>query len=315
MVSETVRPLAGHLTVVAGRADAVQLAAMGNAQPNTATSAAPSSTTSHKHASLTANGHSYSHHSKQPTSPPYSLAYYSDALSKQDLSPAFFLSSPLTSPRPPSAPSSSPSFDLIAYADIARLLLSSNPTLSLWRYKLVPARISEYLFWRCLFTQLDAQHPDYHTYQHQHTQQQQQQKQQQEQQSQAQIDFTAITSAGTAASEREIDSLKAQILSLQQQIADLHSQLHQKQPPHTAAPAVPSARSAHRGRWQPDKNTLEFFALDESLRTTLRQQKERRLEDVRREMRWIVDSERVEEGPGRWECCGKEEWDAEGCKQ
>ena len=291
---------------------------MGNAQPNNTSSTSSSTTASHKQASHPANGHSHSNH-KQPTSPPYSLAYYSEALSRQDLSPAFFLSSPLVSPRPRTAPSSSLSFDLIAYADIARLLLSSNATLSLWRYKLVPARISEYLFWRCLFQQLDAQHPDYQTYEQQAQQQQQQQEQQSHtysQQSQLQTESTAAASAATAATEREIESLKAQLASLQHHIADLTTQLHNQHNTHTQHTATDqSTVSAHRGRWQPDKNTLEFFALDESLQSTLRQQKERRLDDVRREMRWIVDGDRVEDGPGRWECCGKEEWSAEGCKQ
>ena len=312
---------------------------MGNAQPNTASaaSAASSSTiASSKYASLPTNGHSHSHshsqpqHGKQPTSPPYSLTYYSDALTQQDLSPSFFLSSPLLSPRPPV--SSSPSFDLIAYADIARLLLSSNPTLSLWRYKLVPARISEYLFWRCLFLQLDAQHPDCIAYQQQALQLQQRQEQHAHergsgtaavyaQQPQTQTEPSTGTTTATAASEREIESLKLQILSLQQQITDLQSQLQQatsttQHPlPPAAVTTTGAPSSIHRGRWQPDKNTLEFFALDESLRSTLREQKERRLGEVRREMRWIVDGERVEDGPGRWECCGKEEWNSEGCKR
>ena len=331
------RQVSNH-QLIAGDVHTARYTAMGNTQPNTASSA---STASNKQSSHSTNGHTHPHHSKQPASPPYSLAYYSEALSKQDLSPAFFLSSSLLSPRPPSAPSSSPSFDLIAYADIARLLLSSNPTLSLWRYKLVPARISEYLFWRCLFSQLDAQHPDYKSYEQQAQQQQQEQPTQQHHTSGNNTagseyppkSHSSTTTATTtpAASEREIESLKAQLLSLQQQITHLTTQLHHQQhhPPPTnittttttpgtttATTTVPvSPTSVHSGRWKPDKNTVEFFALDESLRSTLRAQKERRLEEVRREMRWIVDGERVEDGPGRWECCGKEDWQAEGCKQ
>ena len=289
---------------------------MGNAQPKNGSSTQSSLTTASKQLSPPSNGHSHSQPAgsgskQQPSTPPYSLAYYSEALSRQELTPAFFLSSPLTSHRPPvAAASSSASFDLIAYADIARLLLTSNPALSLWRYKLVPARISEYLFWRCLFSQLDAQHPDYQSYEQQQTQQTF------PQQPPAQADPSA-TAHSIAASEREIESLRAQIVSLQQQIAHLHTRLdEQQQQQHTsAASTAPPSASAHSGRWQPDKHTLEFFALDESLRATLRGQKEKRLDDVRREMRWIVDGDRLEEGPGRWDCCGKEEWTAEGCKR
>eukprot|EP00956_Cyclotella_meneghiniana_P015083 scaffold22859_cov54-Cyclotella_meneghiniana.AAC.3 len=71
--------------------------------------------------------------------------------------------------------------------------------------------------------------------------------------------------------------------------------------------------SQHSGTWEMHKDCEEFLKLDDHLKENLRKEKEKRLNEVLSQMKFILDSDDMKDTYGKWSCCGKEEYEAEGC--
>jgi hypothetical protein len=69
----------------------------------------------------------------------------------------------------------------------------------------------------------------------------------------------------------------------------------------------------HAGTWQMHADCKEFLKLDDHLKENLRKEKEKRINEVLSQMKFILDSDEMKDTYGKWSCCGKEEFDAEGC--
>lgn len=77
---------------------------------------------------------------------------------------------------------------------------------------------------------------------------------------------------------------------------------------------VSTALPLHKGKWEMDRDSADFLALDDELRSNLRREKAKRLEEVRRQMRFILDTDDVSASHGKWGCCGHEEYlGGDGC--
>ncbi|KAL3792877.1 hypothetical protein HJC23_004802 [Cyclotella cryptica] len=71
----------------------------------------------------------------------------------------------------------------------------------------------------------------------------------------------------------------------------------------------------HSGHWEMHPDCKEFLKLDEHLKENLRKEKEKRLNEVLSQMKFILDSDEMKDTYGKWSCCGKEEYEAEECKE
>ena len=69
----------------------------------------------------------------------------------------------------------------------------------------------------------------------------------------------------------------------------------------------------HKGTWEIDPDCQEFMKLDDHLKDNLRKEKEKRLNEVRSQMKFILDTDNVSDTFGKWRCCGAQEYGAEGC--
>jgi len=72
-------------------------------------------------------------------------------------------------------------------------------------------------------------------------------------------------------------------------------------------------RYHHPGQWKINQECREFLSLDEDVKQKLRDGKQKRLQDVLEQMKFILDSDDVKEAYGKWDCCGQGVYDCSGC--
>lgn len=72
-------------------------------------------------------------------------------------------------------------------------------------------------------------------------------------------------------------------------------------------------QTQHKGTWEMHRDCMDFLGLDDHLKDNLRKEKKKRLDEVRSQMKFILDTDDVKDSYGRWSCCGKEEYTANGC--
>jgi len=233
---------------------------------------------------------------------------------------------------------------------VAMRILSASDHVRHLRFRLVPARLKEPIFWSSLLGILrygkgwvmiaeEERLEHHHDHQHnQHNQHQQQDPQEQQAKqhkkgggtSSSASDATTDIANGTeslrqhirqrdaevAQLRRALEASKAKIRSLEKEVAEKAAAA--KEP--TATPAavssttvpLPTAKS-HKGEWVMDRDSQDFLALDEELKANLRGEKAKRLRDVREQMRFILDTDDVACSNGEWSCCKKKEYGSEGC--
>jgi hypothetical protein len=69
----------------------------------------------------------------------------------------------------------------------------------------------------------------------------------------------------------------------------------------------------HKGTWEMHRDCKDFLGLDNHLKDNLRKEKKKRLEEVRSQMKFILDTDDIKDSYGKWSCCGEEEYTANGC--
>lgn len=292
------------------------------------------------------NQHNDDHHEDHNISPvPFEVNQYLAAMEQCQFDASFFLNPNLLEDH-----NQSYEFDLIAFSATASALLKANDALSAWRYRLVPSKINEYTFWRHTFHQLDTiinNDPNsYHiddkqtTIEHGHEENDTYIEQSQDEDealfttadltnqpntstdsddhdASNQSDSHQSTQLTSETNSERVIELEAQVRSLQNELATLRAQLDVSTPS-TCSRCIKSvdqmslSTSFHSGVWQPDQGTLDFLSLDDELKANLRREKEKRLNAVNFEMRWICDTNDATSGSGAWSCC-KKEYRAEGC--
>lgn len=115
---------------------------------------------------------------------------------------------------------------------------------------------------------------------------------------------------------RTIERQEWKIQELQQELDNLKKeQTVQQQDPPTSTPAAatsaptpkPKATNTlqHNGTWVMDAESAEFLEYPAELKNNLRMEKLKRLQEVERQMKFILDSDRVEDSNGYWSCCGQ----------
>ena len=67
----------------------------------------------------------------------------------------------------------------------------------------------------------------------------------------------------------------------------------------------------HAGTWEMHQDCKEFMKLDDHLKDNLRAEKEKRLNEVKSQMKFILDTDDIKDSYGKWACCGKDQYDAD----
>ncbi len=71
--------------------------------------------------------------------------------------------------------------------------------------------------------------------------------------------------------------------------------------------------TTHKGQWIMHPDCLEFMKLDDHLKQNLRTEKQKRINEVLSQMKFILDTDEMKDSYGRWSCCDSEEYMAKGC--
>eukprot|EP00536_Pseudo-nitzschia_multiseries_P018030 jgi/Psemu1/293304/fgenesh1_pg.2071_\ len=71
-------------------------------------------------------------------------------------------------------------------------------------------------------------------------------------------------------------------------------------------------RRPHTGTWQPTPNSVAFWSYPEDAKRALREEKQKRLARVREELRFVLDTDKIEDSLGEWTCCHKTRYN-DGC--
>jgi len=74
-----------------------------------------------------------------------------------------------------------------------------------------------------------------------------------------------------------------------------------------------SPKQLHKGEWILHDDCREFLKLDDHLKENLRKEKEKRINEVLTQMKFILDTDDLKDSYGKWSCCESEEYSAEGC--
>jgi hypothetical protein len=105
---------------------------------------------------------------------------------------------------------------------------------------------------------------------------------------------------------KEIDDLKKQIQEQnQQQEKWLSSSSSPARRMVSSSTAAATTTLGHSGTWMIDDDSKDFLSYPPELKANLRQEKMKRLQEVRQQMQFILDTDNVEDTNGRWSCCGQ----------
>jgi len=69
----------------------------------------------------------------------------------------------------------------------------------------------------------------------------------------------------------------------------------------------------HKGEWILHDDCREFLKLDDHLKENLRKEKEKRINEVLSQMKFILDTDDLKDSYGKWSCCESEDYSADGC--
>ncbi|KAG7337493.1 hypothetical protein IV203_030589 [Nitzschia inconspicua] len=70
----------------------------------------------------------------------------------------------------------------------------------------------------------------------------------------------------------------------------------------------------HKGNWIMDQDSKDFLEYPVELKENLRMEKRKRLQEVKQQMKFILDSDQVEDTNGHWDCCGQSSYTGQ-CSQ
>lgn len=114
-----------------------------------------------------------------------------------------------------------------------------------------------------------------------------------------------------ARKDAEIAELKLKLKEVQETLLDVA-----KLPsgPPASAPVQMNGSSNkchHRGQWMMHKDSEEFLSYPNEVKQAMRAEKQRRLRQVQEEMKFILNSDNIEDTHGEWDCCGATEYHAD----
>ena len=202
--------------------------------------------------------------------------------------------------------------------DLAVRLLEI-PELSQIRFRLVPSRLKEDVFWQATFAWLKERVVEYNV-----KQQYLYETQEENESTPNGSHFNHINQNGGSRRRngdskieqytenllKELQSKHEQIEALQQEIKELKQSMPQTPQCNGSNKPVSTPTPRHTGSWMMDRDSQEFLNYPAEVKESLRREKQKRLAQVQDEMKFILDSDEIHHTTGRWQCCGETKYHA-----
>lgn len=212
--------------------------------------------------------------------------------------------------------------------------------LALLRFRLVPTRLKEEFFWVAALMLLKERLVEYNAARYDDTnadddddgdEEEEEEMEAAKANNNQQQKTTACKSNGSASTgtldlaarqsqvqKNQIAKLKKQVQELQKQLAVAsatpkksasNNSISNSQSNNTSPKATTNrnkkATPIHKGSWAMDADSQEFLKYPDEVKESLRSEKQRRLQQVHKEMKFILDSDAVHHSNGKWDCCGE----------
>jgi hypothetical protein len=214
-------------------------------------------------------------------------------------------------------------------------ILRVSPTMAKLRFRLVPTKLEEHLFWQALWTifyetlrqqeddeeELDISRGGTNTVSNKTTPGRFLLSPfSSPENDDAEVDREFADFSRKRAEEtiftlrRTIEKQEWKIEELQKQLKVLKNQ--STSVPTIQAPTVAQTLSSkskpssntHNGTWVMDSDSQDFMEYPKELKENLRAEKRKRLKEVMEQMKFILDSDNVEDTNGAWNCCGQTQY-------
>jgi hypothetical protein len=105
-------------------------------------------------------------------------------------------------------------------------------------------------------------------------------------------DQSSILQAQLALRNSQVVALRQQVKELAKEIARMQASTKKEQPP------------KHKGKWIMEKDSIDFMGYPQELKENMRKEKQKRLQQVKNDMKFILDTDNLEDSNGHWDCCG-----------
>mmetsp|Transcript_25228 Transcript_25228/g.30483 ORF Transcript_25228/g.30483 Transcript_25228/m.30483 type:complete len:423 (-) Transcript_25228:102-1370(-) len=212
---------------------------------------------------------------------------------------------------------------------IALFLLKVSSNLRSLRFKMVPAKLSESEFWSATFYLLEhGSAPSLEDAVR---------GQADEKYKKRFGNNAEIRSMTMDEKDAKIHNLQKQILRMEEAMEKMRLQLKSGSTSNYSIPTTPSISSTtatssisdstatlslsspqhqqHKGKWIMDAQCQEFHDLEEDVKQQLREGKQKRIQDVMDQMKFILDSDDLNLTSGHWDCCGETVYDNGGTQK
>jgi len=202
--------------------------------------------------------------------------------------------------------------DVRERVSVAVLLLQISPQLRSLRFKMVPARLLERNFWIAAFCLLEEGRPSFKKV----TAATVKYKAEEKSTGTSVIELLCLQEHNPQQENLEIIQLREKVALAQRALEKMKLEmvtLEKVDPKPTAGVASTSTKKSHSGKWIIDKNSQEFISLDDDVKKQLRENKTKRMAEVMEQMKFILDTDDLSSSYGRWECCGKNVYQVDGC--
>lgn len=113
----------------------------------------------------------------------------------------------------------------------------------------------------------------------------------------------------TSALQQQLALRNSQVLVLRQQVKELKEELARCKEVQKEEQQV----LRHKGQWIMSQDSKDFLEYPEELKTNMRREKQKRLRQVHNDMKFILDSDNVEDSNGYWDCCGAQKYNHPTC--
>jgi len=206
----------------------------------------------------------------------------------------------------------------------AIVILSVSQNMRQLRFRMVPAKLSEARFWNTVFHILDSDtaksRPQSQSQSSQHHDHSNASESTSDHADDSKSNNSHLTIDATNRKEDEMRniSVEKQLETALEKIHYLERELEQQKLNNTklsttttipmdSSPATNHnniiKKKNHKGNWVMDKECKEFLELDETLKQNLREGKQKRLKEVLDQMKFILDSDSLQDTTGYWDCC------------
>jgi hypothetical protein len=200
---------------------------------------------------------------------------------------------------------------------LAKRLLEVSKPLSQIRFKLVPSKMKENLFWKAVFGILEESaislegkaqlfQEDGELAIKKPVENGETKANRPKDSSRSKL-HRSQTATVTVVEELKIilEHREREITVLMQKLEKANKEIHRLSNISRSTPALPPAATGpqHKGEWIMEKDSLDFLEYPEELKENMRNEKKKRLEEVHNQMRFILDSDDIEDTFGEWSCC------------